>query len=309
MNSHQRLSISRKQPDGEFYTRRCDIDKELPYYDSFIGGGGKTIYCNCDRYDKSQFVAYFKDNFERLHLKKLIATNCSFNGDIAYCYILDEHGEHITRLQGTGSYDSPECEELLNQCDFVITNPPFNEFKHYIPFLMERNKKILIIGTITAANYKLIFPYLQKNQLWFGHNYGMFHFLRPDYIMEDCVGFAIDNDGDKKQSLGHICWYTNIGEDNFHNDYTFKFRYNPVDYPKLDNYCAINCNSYKHVPIDYDGVIAVPTTYLCHYDPTRYRILGCSEPFSQCVAHIDGTPHAAYLNGKKLFTRIFIQKI
>ena len=48
----------------------------------------KIIYCNCDDYRWSNYVKFWKNNFEYFGIKKLIATNYDI-GEGAYIYTYD----------------------------------------------------------------------------------------------------------------------------------------------------------------------------------------------------------------------------
>ena len=74
------LSTAKRNKKDEFYTQYIDIQKEVNAYldcnpETFAD---KVVYCNCDDPYESNFFKFFAANFNRLKLKKLIAT--SFEG-------------------------------------------------------------------------------------------------------------------------------------------------------------------------------------------------------------------------------------
>lgn len=66
------LSAAKTAKKDEFYTQLTDIEKEMRYYRKHFHG--KTVLCNCDDPFESNFFKFFVLNFNRLGLKKLIAT-------------------------------------------------------------------------------------------------------------------------------------------------------------------------------------------------------------------------------------------
>ena len=206
MSKNSDLNSAKTARKDEFYTQLTDIEKELRYYRQHFKG--KTVFCNCDDPFESNFFKYFVLNFNRLGLKKLIAT-CYMGSPIAnqdfplfaFANGLDEgknkpykavvttvydktgdggvdmldvaelfkSGENeLSELKGDGDFRSEECLALLDEADIVVTNPPFSLFREYVSVLVERKKKYLIIGNINAIKYKEIFPLFMKNELWLG---------------------------------------------------------------------------------------------------------------------------------------------
>lgn len=136
MAKNKNLHEAKKNKKDNFFTMYEDVKKEVESYDP-KEFEDKVVYCNADDYRWSNFVKYFKDNFNRLKLKKLIATNFDI-GDGAYKYTYDGKEEIIEQLKGNGSFDSEECLEILDkETDMVITNPPFSLWRHYFKVCME----------------------------------------------------------------------------------------------------------------------------------------------------------------------------
>lgn len=290
--SNDNLHTAKKVKNDEFYTCYEDIDKELKHYNL----KGKSIYCNTDDYRKSNFVKYFVDNFKELGISKITVT-CFDNGDGAYMYQYDGINAIQRKLEGNGDFRSAECVELLKQSDVVVTNPPFSLFREYMAQLMEYGKKFLIIGNKNAITYKEIFPLIKDNKLWLGVT------SPEDFIQPK---------GDKKKNMkGLTRWFTNIE----HSKRTYPLdlykNYNAEKYPKYDNYDAINVDKVTDIPIDYDGVMGVPITFLDKYCPTQFEIVGMAEDNGKGQsgkANWDGLNPHCVINGKNKYKRIFIRK-
>ena len=256
--SNQNLLTAKNKKNDEFYTRLEDIQKELDNYKDYFKD--KIIYCNCDDIYTSNFYKYFKDNFNKLGIKKIIATNLSLD-NTAYKTEFDNNSkESRTELRGNGDFRSEECVELLKSADLVVTNPPFSLFREYIAQLIKYNKKFLIIGNMNAATYKEIFPLFKNNQVWFGYNSPKI-FLTPDRT---------------EKKFGNILWYTNLENDRMHCRIPLKEKYygNEGKYPKYDNYDAIEVSKVVNIPCDYYGLMGVPVTFLNKYCPKQFELVG-----------------------------------
>lgn len=287
--ANQTLHSAKKQKKDEFYTQLSDIEKELKHYKSHFNG--KTVLCNCDDPRVSNFFKYFSYNFEYLGLKKLIST-CyknqdadwfskhdvekaiwlEYNGDKNGNRVPDANEIGIREFNGDGDFRSDECIELLKQADIVVTNPPFSLFREYVAQLMEYGKKFLIIGDKNAITYKDIFKNIKENKIWLGINPKVKTFLVPD----DYEGkLIILGDDGKKYSVnnGNKCWFTNLDYKKRHENLILYKNYTPEEYPKYDNYDAIEVSKTANIPCDYDGVMGVPITFLDKYNPDQFEII------------------------------------
>lgn len=261
--------------DDEFYTCYNEVEKELNQYAKYFKG--KVIYCNCDDHygigkgtPKSNFIKYFADNFEAFGIKKVIATHYE-KSKKSTMYILDKDNtgdgiicsEDIEEipLRENGDFRSAECVELLQQADIVITNPPFSLFREYIAQLIEYNKKFIIIGNKNAIAYKEVFPLIKNNKVWLGYN-SPCHFIYNNKLT--------------KKVNGLTRWFTNLLTTRRNEKLeTGKTYYNYENmYPKYDNFDAINVNKTSDIPMDYDGIIGVPITFLDKYNPNQFEIIG-----------------------------------
>lgn len=187
----------------------------------------------------------------------------------------------LTKLKGNGDFRSKECIDLLKESDIVVTNPPFSLFREYVDVLMKYNKKFLIIGNQNAITYKEFFPYLMNNQIWLGcsiHS-GDREFRVPDSYEIRSKSLRVDEQGRNFVRVVGVRWFTNLDYKEKHEELTLFQNYSPEKYPKLDNYDAININSTCDIPCDYDGIMAVPITFMDKYNPDQFEILGLSQKY------------------------------
>ncbi|OWV23854.1 modification methylase [Fibrobacter sp. UWB2] len=314
------MNKAKKGKKDEFYTQLCDIEKELRNYKDHFKN--KTVLCNCDDPRVSNFFHYFSYNFEHLGLKKLITT-CyknqdmdlfsqnnadraiwlEYNGDKNGNKVPDPEEIGIHYLEGDGDFRSNECIELLKKADIVVTNPPFSLFREYVSQLMEFNKKFLIIGNINAIHYKEIFPLLKENKVWLGTGMGRWisGFIVPDNYELYGTEAKENEYGQRIVSTNNCLWLTNLDHKKRHEKLILYKSYNPEEYPKYDNYDGINVERTEYIPMDYDGVMGVPITFMDKYNPEQFEILGSST---------DSMPKGApYINGKRIYERILIRRI
>jgi hypothetical protein len=302
----------------EFYTQLSDIEKEVRNYKDFFKG--KVVYCNCDDARESNFFKYFSMNFEYLGLKKLITTGYKADGHgVCLVYKGDKNGNRqvdddeivVTELNGNGDFRSDECIAFLQEADVVVTNPPFSLFREYVKQLMDYGKKFLIIGEQNALTYKEIFPYIKANELWWGKSIhsGDRKFYVPDDYEMNAATCGIDENGRKFIRVKGIRWWTNIMESINTTPLDLYKKYNPEEYPKYDNYNAIEVSKTCEIPMDYNGVMGVPITFLDKYCPTQFEIVGLMSG-AKDESLINGNDGRAkfYIDGKGVYARILIRK-
>ena len=314
------LTNAKRAKNDEFYTQLPDIEKEMRHYKAFFKG--KVVYCNCDDARESNFFKYFSLNFEHLGLKKLICTGYKENGKgVALIYQGDKNGNRIvddeeitiTELNGNGDFRSEECISYLKECDVVVTNPPFSLFREYVAQLMEYNKKFLIIGNTNGITYKEIFPYIKNNELWLGcssFNSGMYFKVPNDYEYANTYKFDRERNGSKVMRVSSICWYTNIDHNKRNQPLDLYKSYNEIDFPKYDNYDAIEVSKVADIPMNYDGVMGVPITFLDKYCPSQFEIVGITENADYLKSiYIPNQPKydRPYINGKRIYSRLLIK--
>ena len=346
------LSAAKTAKKDEFYTQMMDIERELQHYWPHFRD--KVVLCNCDDPYESNFFKYFALHFNHLGLKKLICT--CYNGSpvqgnelmidfgdfseepkkIAYKveitevkdmngdgavdlsdvqYLLKNNKNVLTTLK-TGDFRDPECIELLKQSDIVVTNPPFSLFREYIAQLMEYGKKFLIVGHQNAITYKEVFPLIKENKVWLGYGFkgAAAHFFSP---YED-----IATAGDHKQNMirvSGVTWMTNLEIPKRNEELDLVCHYLPEEYPKYDNYDAVNICKTIDIPCDYDGYMGVPITFLDKYNPNQFEIIwqACgntraSAP-SSVLKELQYKPHpedrggCGVVNGKRQYARVIIR--
>jgi hypothetical protein len=324
------MQAARATKQDEFYTQLSDIEKELRHYTAHFKG--KTILCNCDDPKVSNFFHYFSHNFEKLKLKKVITT-CYKNQDadlfskntskvgVYLEYEGEKNGNRVPsakqigihRLEGDGDFRSEECVELLKQADIVVTNPPFSLFREYVEQLVKYEKKFLIIGNQNAISGKEIFGLIKGNKIWLGYTHPV-AFIVPDHYEMREVRSWRDADGTNWRSMGNACWFTNLDIQKRHEELVSVREYAAKEYPSYDNYNAIEVSRYKDIPGDYDGVMGVPVTFLDHYNPEQFEIVGSDYEVKQGLLpellrrKWAGKTDRAYVKGRRLFARILIRK-
>ena len=287
------LHAAKAAKADEFYTQLPDIERELRHYKKHFKG--KTVYLNCDDPRVSNFFHYFSFNFERLGLKKLIATcyksqeaDLFTQNDSEHAMYLEYDGDRngnnvpdpaeigIIPLEGDGDFRSPEAIELLKQADIVVTNPPFSLFREYVAQLIEYDKKFIIVGPRNAITYKELFPLIKDNRLWLGYGFqaGNAYFATA-HGTEYAKGVYNPETGLVK--FRNVTWFTNLDMSKRHEEITLYRSYEPADYPPYDNYDAIEVSKVAEIPVDYDGAMGVPITFLDSYNPQQFEILGITD--------------------------------
>ena len=313
MTKNNNLHTAKATKNDEFYTQLEDIENELKYYKDYFKG--KVVYCNCDGFlneEKSNFFVYFSLNYEFLGLKGLICTKYNPNGKgRKYEYYGDLNGNNYpdeeeiftSDLEGDGDFRSEECIEILKKCDIVCTNPPFSLFRQYVAQLFEYKKDFLIIGNVNAISYKEVFPLIKENKMWLGvssFNKGMYFGVPDDYTYADTYKFDRERNGKKVMRVSSICWFTNLDHKKPHEELVLYKKYNEEEYPKYDNYDAIEVSKVTDIPMDYYGVMGVPITFLDKYCPTQFQII----KFRKGDDNKDLS-----VNGKCPYFRILIKRI
>ena len=293
MAKNDNLHKAKDAKNDEFYTRIEDVAEELRHYKKHFAG--KVVFCNCDDPTWSAFWRYFHLNFAELGLKKLISTHydrteptykMEYEGG-------DDNNVEVgvkTPLEGNGDFRNKECLDLLDECDIVVTNPPFSLARAYVQYLREHNKQFVIIGDLNWITYKEIFPMLKDNEVWLGYS-SVKEFTQPDGTIK---------------KFGNKLWYTNLDIQKRHEKLILWQRYydddgNPLPdaeerYPHYDNYDAFNVDRVADIPVDYRDVMGVPITFLDKYNPEQFEIVGMLQSSTDEQA---GIPNLRYYNDFK----------
>lgn len=285
--------------EDEFYTQLADIERELKHYKRHFKN--KVVYCNCDDPRVSNFFHYFSYNFEKLGLQRLIATcyksqdvdlfsqNDSeeaiylvYDGDQNQNMVPDPDEIGIKPLSGDGDFRSPESLDLLKQADVVVTNPPFSLFREYVAQLVENDKRFLILGNLNAVTFKEVWPLIQQNKVWLGvtrTGTGQMWFQVKDDAPAK-TGQKVDENGVRFQTVGSAAWFTNLDIAKRHEDLVLYKTFDPDEYPRYDNYDAIDVSKTVDIPMDFDGVMGVPITFLGKHNPDQFEIVGITRAWS-----------------------------
>ena len=322
------LSKAKSAKNDEFYTQYADVQKEVNAYLDYDENvfRGKTILLPCDDPEWSNFTKFFAQNFERFGLKKLISTSYAIESkNVKQVYqptlfetaapqfdkkktrvrgkifVLDHDTNKNGRidiedlewdyLKGDGDFRSDEVKKLRDEADIIVTNPPFSLFREFLAWIVEADKKFLIIGNINAVKYIESFPLFMSNKMWLGatnFNTGMY-FLVPDgFVYASTYKFEREMDGAAVNRVPGVCWYTNLEHGRRHQPLqlmtekdNIKFSRHKevkgVGYQHYDNYDAIEVPFTDAIPSDYEGVMGVPITFLDKYNPDQFLILGMCE--------------------------------
>ena len=350
------LDNAKRAKNDEFYTQYEDIQKEVNAYLEYDKDvfRGKVVLLPCDDPEWSNFTKFFAQNFELFGLKKLISTSyaCVSKGSAGckdYCPTLFEtdaqhydanktktHGKIFTLtrdtnqngridiedleweyLDGDGDFRSEEIKKLRDEADVVVTNPPFSLFREFWEWLVDGNKKFLIIGNKTCITYKEVYPLIQQNKMWVGYMpMGRdILFDVPESVADTLV--KTEKEGSKYRIVGKnvkgrssSCWFTNIDHGKRHRPLALMTMAENIrfskhaeirahEYARYENYDAIDVPFIDAIPSDYDGVMGVPVTFLDKYCPEQFEII----KFRKGNDNKDLS-----VNGKCPFFRILIRK-
>ncbi len=321
--ANDKLANAKDAKKDEFYTQYEDIQNEINAYLEYDNNTfrGKTVLLPCDDPEWSNFTRYFAQNFDTLGLKKLISTSYAINskikkyGDIGYQFSLfDSEDEKLDEekerqkgkifilerdiddsgniniddlewsyLDGDGDFLSDEVKALRDEADVIVTNPPFSLFKDFIPWIMEANKKFIIVGNLNSITYKEIFPLLMQNKIWLGKGFkGMAgHFINKMY--EDYA-----TSGNHKKGMirvSGVIWYTNLEHGRRHQPISLMSMKDNIkyskhkeirghEYPKYETLDGIEVKFTDAIPNDYKGIMGVPKSFMEQYCPEQFEILG-----------------------------------
>ena len=350
MAGNKNLNSAARAKNDEFYTQYDDIQRELNCYyiydENFLRD--KTVLLPCDDPEWSNFTKFFALNFELYGLKKLISTSYAADKKkFIYRNLFDEfkdfsHGKIYTLeqndlgkvdyplkalnrweyLEGDGDFRSAEVKRLRDEADVIITNPPFSMFREFLAWILEANKKFLIIGNINCITYKEVFPLIKDNKIWLGN--GMGRWISGFLVPEDYELYGTEarlSEEGRIVSTNQCLWLTNLEHGKRHRPLqlmTYKDceQFHPkirgVGFQKYDNYDAIEVPATDAIPRDYNGVMGVPITFLDKYCPEQFEIIGATESegtgFSNGLWHDDSKFKQATINGQKVYKRLFIRR-
>ena len=336
----------------EFYTQYEDVAREMVKHREQLKG--KTILCNCDDPFESAFFRFFVLHFNNIGLAGLTST-CYDGSPIAgreyplegvtgaYKAVVTEvpdetlvrpdgsldleslfamPGNSLVYLAGDGDFRSDECEALIKGADVVVTNPPFSLFREYISLLERHEKYFIILGNMNAVTYREVFPLFRDDQVWYGESIrsGDRKFHVPDSYPLNAAGCGIDERGRRFIRVKGVRWFTNLDTSRRHEPIALTQRYTPEEYPRYENYDAIDVGRTQNIPIDYDGIMGVPITFLDKYSPDQFEIVmlangnARSNVPAKTLARVGYRPHSedkggvGIINGRRVYVRILIRR-
>ena len=223
----------------------------------------KIIYCNCDDYRWSNYVKFWKNNFEYFGIKKLIATNYDI-GEGAYIYTYDGKNETIEQGREDGSFE--HYSDFVTEDTIIITNPPFSKSRDYFNFLKNNDAKFYVhaslLNTIKFWNdLNDIYFLYNNNYCWYELD-GVKKFVTASGVVTN-IGF------DKTESKVKLTkTFTEVKHDFYYED----------DFYKGDAWKdkILNVDWCNKIPYDYDDFIGVPISFICVQPWVRkqYKIYG-----------------------------------
>lgn len=326
--ANKNLTDAKNLKNDEFYTQYYDIEVEMNSYLEYDPNvfRGKTVLLPCDDPESSNFTRFFAAKFEELGLKKLISTSYAPDSkkmkllerptlfeteapqfDITKAYtkgkifilskdVTDDGKINIDDLQwkyleGDGDFRSKEVTKFRDEADIIITNPPFSLFRKFLAWIIEADKKFIIIGNMNAITYKETFPLIKDNKMWLGYSIhsGDREFQVPNEYPLAAAGWRIDDNGRKFIRVKGVRWFTNIDHGRRHQPLSLmtmsdNLRYSKhkelrgkAGYDHYDNYDAIEVPYTDAIPSDYDGVMGVPISFLDKYCPEQFEIVNAND--------------------------------
>lgn len=309
MAKNKNLYNAKSAKKDDFYTQLYDIEKEVYNYGVVMGHfKNKTILLPCDESEHTNFYKHFMMMREEYGWKKLISVGYRTNRP-AEVHIVEvtEDGmrEENKVLIGNGDFRNAETQKLFDECDVVVTNPPFSLFREFVALLMEKNKKFLIIGNQNAITCKEIFPLIKDNKLWFGYGFNKVMWFK---VAEGYEYSRVEIENGNEIKLGKVpatCWFTNMEIPKrkviLNTGIDFEYGNKMGWYQKFDDYDAINVVKTCQIPMDYDGVMGVPITFLDKYNPDQFELIALDRYVE------GGTGKRFHLNGKEVYARILIK--
>lgn len=275
MNTNAKLNRAQAQINDEFYTRYEDIAAELSMYKEQLKN--KRVLMNFDNWRVSNFWKYLHKNFSALGLKEIVARGLATEhiGEIArYCGGNDEdiNDCEIIYDQYNGDYKDKVGVALIKECDIVITNPAFSCKLELLELLTKHNKDYLILIPLASCSSGIIFDNIKNNKARVGYN-AVNRFINT----YKCVACR---------------WYTSLNV----NKKLFipTAHYEDIEHNRDDNDNILIINKLADIPCDYFDKMYVPVTYAIKHNKDIFNIIK--------------QRYDCYLNGKKLFARLLIQR-
>ena len=328
--ANETLSKAKETKNDEFYTQYHDIEREVEAYLEYNPDvfRDKTVLLPCDDPEWSNFTRYFAQNFERLGLKKLISTSYAYEskkykGPIRLTLFETEAPQydpdktktkgkifvltHDTTgdgriniedlqweyLKGDGDFRSKEVTKLRDEADIIVTNPPFSLFREFLAWIVEADKKYILIANKNGITYKEVFPLIKENKLWVGRTpmsedllFEIPSALVSDFLLNGKEGSKYKVVDGKVLGRSTSIWITNIDHGRRHQPLQLMTMEDNLKYSKhkeirgrssyihYENYDAIEVPHTDAIPSNYDGIMGVPISFLGKYCPEQFEIIG-----------------------------------
>lgn len=297
--NNSNLTTARRVKNNEYYMLYSQIENELYNYIEYFNN--KTIYCPIDKlnYEKEQgFVDFFRNNMDLLGIKKIICTIYNPNGKgVVISY--DNNSSIVQTLRGDGAFASTECKNYMLASDIIVTNPSFSTARLFISQLMELNKKFIIVGDVNMVPYKDVFKHIMLKKMWCGYTKPTYFATDLDNVIKET---QYEENGVIYEKFGNKLWFTNLPVKK--EKLQLNKTYNEKSYKVYDESNVIDVNKIKDIPIDFDGVMGVPVSFIEVYNPNQFEIVGRMNSNSY-----DGFACYAIIGGKNIYQRILIRKV
>ena len=344
MANNGSLNEAKKAKFNEFYTQYEDVEREMFAYWQFDHNffRGLKVLCCCDDPLWSNFFKYFAQVFNAFGIAEVICTSYAgglheeteieknspqydaerskthgkkfvLNRDITRDGILHFEDVEWTYLEGDGDFRSEEVSAIRDRCDIIITNPPFSLIREFIPWILEANKKFIIMAPMNSLKYKDIFPLVKEGKIWSG--YSKWESKTFETIPDYDKGEKREN-GKFFTSLGNVIWLTNVEHGRRHQPLQLitmeeNLRHSPhtkireLGYQKYDNYDAIEIPYIDAIPNDYTGIMGAPMTFIEKHCPEQFEIIGEANHGSDNIYDL----FKPIVDGKEKYPRVIFKKI
>ena len=297
MNQSWHLTKVIAAKNDEFYTRPATVSAGLAGYEHAFQG--RRVVCPCNNGPDSAFVQHVLAHWDELNPSRLIAVTRNEWGGLfgghGLKYEWTAPGEPtVTELDGDGDFRSIEVNQLFTPGALVFDNPPFSLGADFTRQTIQHDCDMLCLNTTNLAGVNKVFPLIQTGRLRLG--------IKPE---GEALLFRIPDEtpassNDKPTSSGRL---RRIGQLRWYTTFTDakplplpggrEWAGHETEWEQYDGTNIIECPTIKDIPLDYDGLMGVPLTFLDHHNRYEYEIIGKIKPT---------------INGRGVFIRLIIQR-